>query len=341
MGCLKCPILSTTLLFHTWRSLLPRCDGDASYKTALLGASKLFDQVQEQQANSCVQVRGNLVDETEAGKEVFQEVAVLTDQELMDVMKRTQGTELDRTKETGSIPVSMRDQLGQPVSLHVVSLKGIPCSEIHSLRRLRIFSRQGLVLQDLLAEASRLLQDDELQKQHQHHAATRLANQPTGLKDTSTRHIPTLQTLEDKYNKNTAKRKSLVAEAKAALEEDEEEDDEDSQAPSEEDGVVVMSMPSKTTDIPSKGKGKRRRGNSPTKGSTKEEKKGKDGRESIEISDAGDIDPDLLEVAKRLGNVPACFAALNPQEILEKKPKIGRSLDAVPWQGCPHHCFSW
>lgn len=47
------------------------------------------------------------------------------------------------------------------------------------------------------------------------------------------------------------------------------------------------------------------------------------------IAGGGPLSPDLTEVCKKLGNTPQCFYNLNPEIIMQKKLKVGRSLDAV------------
>ncbi len=54
------------------------------------------------------------------------------------------------------------------------------------------------------------------------------------------------------------------------------------------------------------------------------------------IAGGGTLSPDLTEVSKKLGNTPQCFYNLNPEIIMQKKLKVGRSLDAVPCLNCSH-----
>lgn len=97
-----------------------------------MDASKLLAEMNQQELNSHVLERGNLFNQTMLGREVFTEVGIVTETELKDIANRVVGVRIEKLQAVGSS--GLTDHLGEVAnSFYVISLRGLPCDEIHSM----------------------------------------------------------------------------------------------------------------------------------------------------------------------------------------------------------------
>ncbi len=230
-----------------------RCDEDGEAKQEVLSGSNIAAIARQNDINPEATKRQNVNKESTTEVKVWVEVGVLTESELKQLMDRLVpgggGFEESSNvlKSSSILPVSMKDHLGENASLYVVSLRNLPCHEIHSMRRMQVASTSLMSLQDCLVEASRQLSDRHGDVAFKHHVTEQLAHLPSGFKDTGgLRHLQDVNSMLAKVQKKASK----LAEAKAAKAkadaEDEQSAGESQQEPSESEGgseVEVVAKP--------------------------------------------------------------------------------------------------
>lgn len=140
----------------------------------MVAGGKVAELVAAQDLNPEVKKRQNVHHDTATGVEVMVEVGVLTESELKQLMERVSDAdvELGATLKTANIvSAPMIDHLGDMANLYVISLRNLPCHEIHSLRRMKVFSSSLLNLQECLVEAARQLGEAQPKNLFQHRQA--------------------------------------------------------------------------------------------------------------------------------------------------------------------------
>ena len=307
-----------------------RCDEEPDKKEALVEASGLVDKMNTILPNFTLQAPSNVIRENRNTTEIFAEVGVVSEAELTALLQRTQGLDIEKLKASGVTSADgLWDHLGQDFpeksGIFLISLRNLPCGEVHSMRRMRVACTRGVMMQDLLLEARRQLVDSQHIKVHEHALQIRSKGMPTGFRERNgMRHLLDVKDIAEVVAKkqeeqNKKRRQEEVQSEEEEREETEEEDD-------EMDGDIVL-VKQAVAEAPVKSE----------PGASKQSKKRKkeakpEPEEDVEIGDGGDLDQELQGCADRLGQVPACFHALKPALILETKSKCGRSLDAVTRQ---------
>lgn len=294
-----------------------RCDEEPDKKEALVTASALVDKMNTILPNFTLQAPSNVIREKSNTTEIFAEVGVVSEAELTALLQRTQGLEIEKLKASGVTSADgLWGHLGQDFpeksGIFLISLRNLPCGEVHSMRRMRVACTRGVMMQDLLLEARRQLVDLQHIRVHEHALQGRAKGMPTGFRERNgMRHLLDVQDIAEVVTKKQAEqnKKRKEEEAQSDEEEREETDEEDD----EMDGSVVMvkkavaEAPVKSEPGASKANKKRR----------KEDKQEQD--EDVEIGGGGDLDQELQQCADRLGQVPGCFHALKPALILESR----------------------
>lgn len=215
-----------------------RCDEDGDAKQEVLSGSNIAAIARQNDSNPQVTKRQNVNRESINEVKISVEVGVLTESELKQLMDRLVpgggGFEESSNvlKSSSILPVNMKDHLGENASLYVVSLRNLPCHEIHSMRRMQVASTSLMSLQDCLVEASRQLSDRHGDVAFKHHVTEQLAQLPSGFKDTGgLRHLHDIPSLLAKVQKKASKLAEAKAKAKAA--DDDEPEGGSEQEPSE------------------------------------------------------------------------------------------------------------
>lgn len=304
----------------------------------MVAGGKVAELVAAQDLNPEVKKRQNVHHDTATGVEVMVEVGVLTESELKQLMERVSDAdvELGATLNTANIvSAPMIDHLGDMANLYVISLRNLPCHEIHSLRRMKVFSSSLLNLQECLVEAARQLGEAQPKNLFQHRQAQEKDKLPSGFKDTGgTRHLQDIQSLISKVAKKTEKAVAKAAAAKAAAAAEDEEDtgEDDRQSRSEQESDASESEVEVRKVAPAHAVKQEAGSKRPNSGAAAAKKRSKTKEPSDDEDFEGgsqEITGEFLKCVKKLGSVPQCFYQLKPEEIMKKKQKIGRSLDAV------------
>lgn len=298
-------------------------------KTAIVEASKLLGEINHNEVNSSVIGRGNVFEQSLVGREVFTEVGVVTESELQDLVQRVSSVQIEKVKATGLTPTTvLKDHLGEPAnSMYLISLRNLPCGEIHALRRMKVFSSGVVHMDNVLVDARRQIRECEAREMFIHHVSKFIQNMPTGFHDRSGfRNIATTEDIVAKLQKHERKVQEARQAAKEEENSDEEQESEQEDNGDESDASVQVANPhshkapaSVSVRSTAKSKSKRKRAASP-----------EPEMQDVETSENQDLDADLKKIATRLGSVPSCFYALFPETIMQSRKKCGRSLDAVP-----------
>ena len=304
--------------------------------------------------------RCNVLDVEQRGTMVFVDFALLTDKEFQELL-----AERPRNAKTlKSEPTSMYGQTGKTQQMHVLSLRGMSCCEIHSCRRLRVYSTMFLAQEELLVEAAKMLHSQHAANVFQANWEKIVAKQPTGLRDTvGFRSIPSTEELLAKADEMAVERAMRgAAELPQASGRDSQTIDLEAEPPN-------MSMSRRTQDVPKKSQQSRRRqkvpqspprsdggskaqsvggaskpqsvgGASKPQSGAPKSRKGSGASDAQLWADGGDVgretgsgllldvDPQLRPVAEALRQVPPCFLRFSIDRIL-KGDKMGNQLNGV------------
>lgn len=320
------------LYFNTAGFNFTRCDEEPDKKEALVSASGLVDKMNTILPNFTLQAPSNVIRERMNTTEIFAEVGVVSEAELTALLQRTQDLDIEKLKVSGVTSADgLWDHLGQDFpeksSIFLISLRNLPCGEIHAMRRMRVASTRGVMMQDLLLEARRQLVDSQHIKVHEHALQTRAKGMPTGFKERNgMRHLLDVKDIAEVVCRKQAEqdKKRRQEEPPSGGEEQETEEEDDDMG---SDEVVVVKKAAAASEAPVK---------SEPGAKSKRRKKQEEQDDDVEIGGTdGDLDQELQQCADRLGQVPSCFQHLKPAVILEGKSKCGRSLDAATRQLLP------
>lgn len=143
-----------------------------------------------------------------------------------------------------------------------------------------------------------------------------------------------IQSLISKVAKKTEKAVAKAAAAKAAAAAEDEEDtgEDDRQSRSEQESDASESEVEVRKVAPAHAVKQEAGSKRPNSGAAAAKKRSKTKEPSDDEDFEGgsqEITGEFLKCVKKLGSVPQCFYQLKPEEIMKKKQKIGRSLDAV------------
>ncbi len=294
-------------------------------KSGILGASKILADGDSLELVNNLPGRGSVYDQSLQGNEIYVEVGLLTEAEIAELIERVDGEKIDKLKTTDVKSFNCKDHLGGSTTMYLVSLRGIPCSEIHGLRRMKVFCSSIIHQDKILLEAHRQLQVQQHNKLYEHHAAKHISALPAGFHSTS--GFKGIQTLADIQGK-VERKKQKMAEMAAAVGVG--DSPQESEADSESEEAVIVDNPhqDKAPSMISSIRKNRRKKATPTVSTTG---KGEKGTPTVDVPDGqeDDLDPELTVVVERLGNVPPSFLALNPEKIMSEKRKCGRSLDGA------------
>ena len=280
-----------------------------------------------------VQTRTNVNKGKAAAIETYVEVGVLTEQELKGLMVRVGGTNFDegeKLKASGLEAVPLSDHLGkEDVQLFVISLRNLPCHEIASMRKMKVSFAQILSHEACLVEAARQLSDGQPAKVHAHVMISHHEKLPSGFKDTAgIKHLKIIDQLIGKVKEKKDERVAKVEAARRALDPHDEQSDYDEE--SSESGVEVREVKGGIKQE-SAAKPKATKGRKAAKSESAVGGMRRDSAEPVVggAGDEGELSDELRRCAEKYGTTPACFYMLDPQAILNSKPRCGRSLDAV------------
>ena len=117
----------------------------------------------------------------QTGVMVFMDVGVLTEGE----MKNLTGQPANKLKVEKKLEVEtgLKSPLGGEAKYFVVSLSGLPASDILAMRRARVWSDTFLSCEDFLLQAANQLLKDQASKLYTHFREENASNNPTHLKN--------------------------------------------------------------------------------------------------------------------------------------------------------------
>jgi hypothetical protein len=211
------------------------------------------------------------------------------------------------------------------------------------MRRMKVFCRGFLSMEDVLLEAGRQLMVGQAAKLFDHNAAKQVASNPNGLKDTTgLRHLPNLVNLVERLDKHL-KLKSDADQKKAAAEaEDEDEDVDEMEAESSEEDAAsktatraparaVSSRLSKMSHLKKKDMKRASSASGAKKGAATPDSPSGPQLLNEEVT-GGALSAELMKVVMKLGHTPQSFYTLNVEVALAGKVKMGRAIEGA--RGC-------
>lgn len=261
----------------------------------------------------------NVYDKEFRGMEIFIELGVLSESELKKIVDDVPNTKALKL-EAHQLP----DQVGEITSYYLVSLEGMSCSQIHSMRRVKIFTTVGTSHEEVLLSASKQLTLGHGTNVWKHYANLQRAQNPTHLRDgAGYQNILTIQDIimraESLKEKNKVGHPSLES---SALGDDQSESEE------ETTGKVVQAVStnrsSRLAKQAAEKKGKKAQGRPKSKSA----RAGADDISDAAVVDVESLPNELKIVVEALKAAPKCFAGLDPARILAGE-KLMRSVEGV------------
>lgn len=252
----------------------------------------------------------------QTGVMVFMDVGVLTEGE----MKNLTGQPANKLKVEKKLEVEtgLKSPLGGEAKYFVVSLSGLPASDILAMRRARVWSDTFLSCEDFLLQAANQLLKDQASKLYTHFREENASNNPKHLKN-------------DAGYVNLAEVAEMIDDNARTIPQDgqpEQRADDDAHSVSEDEGEGVkavhagaqMKMAANKSKQAAKGRAKKAQSDS-AKALDEEEV-------AMECADMEGMEPELRQVATKLKSLPKCFTKLNVNSIMDGA-KIGRSIEAA------------
>ena len=260
------------------------------------------------------------------GLEIYTEVGLLTETELLKF------TDVKPTalKLESSL---LQNQLGDPSNLFVISLAGLSCGDIHSLRRMRVFCEVGTSQDEILVAAAKMLAPDQGSRTYKHHVKTQVSNNPLHLRDASGfNNIHTIQDLmvkaEGIKEAKTAKelKKQDLAEAMKEDESSEDQEDEEGATTTTKGKAVISQASSRLARLQEEKQAKAKAKS--VRGAGKKKKKEDEASDLGSVVDVASLPKELQLAADALKAVPRCFAGLDVNRIFAGE-KLMRSVNHV------------
>ena len=134
--------------------------------------------------------------------EVFQEFALLTEGEFLEISELSSLPKGVMKAE----PVKLKNALGELGRFFLVSMKGLDCSTIHSLQRVRFSCRAGICMDEMLVIAAKQLQDDQAQTRFEYNLEQQAETLPLKAKALKDRAFDTVASLKAQVLKEAAKK---------------------------------------------------------------------------------------------------------------------------------------
>lgn len=270
------------------------------------------------------------------GTEVYSEAGLVSESEFQRLVgcdPKTVGVKAVREenpkKKDSAEKFKVMNEEGQEQRLFLISLAGLSCGDVHSIKKVRIFWRVELQNQEHLMQASRQLSAAEPQRMYAFHRQDMLHSMPFGLRASGKLQLETVQSLKERFSSIQSQRKSREQDN------DEEADSDSMDETPDKRGVVAprvarsrfaRAAPSEKTSNAATAKKRAAK--------AKSAKSADDADEDCFLANEGEIsslslDSDMLNVAKVCkgypNKIPQCLVHLSVQRILSGE-KLGRSI---------------
>ena len=134
--------------------------------------------------------RANVKDTETRGYRIFMEFGLLTESELEGLTgKKPQARQVPG--------FSMQSQTGSLQQMFLVTLDGLSCCQIHSMRRIEMYTSNALSQEELLLEAARQLHKEHAANVFEFNYAGLLKKNPVGLRDATgyRQHVKSVEQL--------------------------------------------------------------------------------------------------------------------------------------------------
>ena len=160
LGCLDCMETAAEGYPHMeWREIVLEVNSNPAKKEKFLAARDVHTG---ETAFSAKGAQSSVKSMKEQGVLTYRDLGLLTDSEFKDVLRVAPNTAKIK-------PVSWVNEEGQTLSGFLVSLMGCPCSIVHAIRKVRLYSRIQVSFANLLVQPGKQLSDS--QGQNFYHAA--------------------------------------------------------------------------------------------------------------------------------------------------------------------------
>ena len=267
------------------------------------------------------------------GLEVYSEVGLVSESEfqrLVGCLPSSLGVKaLGQEKSNNPRRFTPTNEEGQEQkSLHLLSLEGLSCCEIHSIRKVKLYWQVNLQMTEALLEQAGQLSDLHPHRVYQYNQKTMLETLPDGLRATGRLKLNTVAALREKHASLQAARQSK--EVADPLEDGDASAGEDSPLAKRVAPSIAVSKFSRLS-LPTSAASTA----APSTTSKRSTKKAA-GADDVYLASTEDLDtvmqsldPDMAKVAKVCKGfpraIPACLSQMNVGRILLGE-KLGRSI---------------
>ena len=273
---------------------------------------------------SDVEIPSNLLDYRRQGYESYMEFGLLSEAEMLELNELQKGTPLPQSMKGKA--VLLENYLGKKVLQFLISLRGLDCSTIHSIRRVKFHCSVGLSQEDMLLQAAKQLHRDQAHNNWTHNLKKQIECGPACMQEhNSYNSIQDLAGFKADIAKEAARRGEDINKGKGSGKGkgSDSEDDANSSGPRSKKVTGASARRFSEPAQPAK------------KPKSRVSKKGKQaGFEddlnevaNVEVSSA-DIEKSLQPVVDELKSTPKCFLNLSISRIFAGE-KLMRSVDAV------------
>ncbi|CAE7657824.1 unnamed protein product, partial [Symbiodinium sp. KB8] len=248
--------------------------------------------------------------------EIFIELGLLTEAEFDAVSEGLTGSVLKAELE--ELPSHLGGSKGN--KYFIVSLEGMSCSDIHSMRRMRVSCKFGLSHEQILLSAGKQLMEGQGSVLYEFHTSKHISNRPKHLKEEAGYHnIKTVEQLQSKVQKLMTNKGTADGKRK-------EQKVSSSDGENEKEGGERRVKEFQSQRLQPKQAQKKKA----AKASAKKPQASSGGDDTAILdTDAIDKLPKALRtVADALKKTPQCFSSLDVGRILSGE-KLMRSVDAV------------
>ena len=202
-------------------------------------------RVRKGEAEASVSLRSNVADTERRGMEIYRELGLLTETEFDKLSGQTSSSTVLKLDVESDVPNQWGNKVGK---FYIVSLEDLTCAQIHSMRRMKIYTDLSVSHEQLLLEAANQIISSQGSATFDNLATVQVKSLPRNVKDESGwGRILSLNELMDKcdtlFEKKNAKKRPA----------DEAEPEED-QPQSDDDAGKVVQGPKASDRLSAKSK---------------------------------------------------------------------------------------
>lgn len=253
--------------------------------------------------------------------EIYRELGLLTETEFDKLSGQTSSSTVLKLDVESDVPNQWGNKVGK---FYIVSLEDLTCAQIHSMRRMKIYTDLSVSHEQLLLEAANQIISSQGSATFDNLATVQVKSLPRNVKDESGwGRILSLNELMDKcdtlFEKKNAKKRPA----------DEAEPEED-QPQSDDDAGKVVQGPKASDRLSAKSKELLKRQKRVAGAGKRGVPKQHEEEEAASTVLESDLPKELAQVAAALKSIPKCFQGMDVNKILLKQERIMVYVEGVP-----------